>query len=350
MSAASGPNVAHFLCAALLLVSSWTSLRPAESGSAQSRFVDDANREVTLSSSVERVFAAGAPAEVLLHTLAPEKLVGRNRIPEGDAVEFFPSPYRTPVLIRRLPSANDPAGDAEFRALKPDLYVDYGTVDQDYVAVVDAVQKRTGTAGVILDGGLERIPATYRRLGKALGVQNRGEHLAAATEHILNRYRNSLRANGATPRVYLACSSDVVIPCYSDERGGEVLEWLGGSNVAGASRSAPMRPLTVDEIRKFEPRFVVVHGGAQAVERLRSTPEWSAVPAIAEGRVLGWPNLPYSWGSRPPSVNRLIGLIWLSAVASGRSPNAVTNDIRGFFRDYYQVELTDAQLRTLLEG
>jgi iron complex transport system substrate-binding protein len=66
--------------------------------------------------------------------------------------------------------------------------------------------------------------------------------------------------------------------------------------------------------------------------------------------VLGWPNLPYSWGSRPPSVNRLIGLIWLSAVASGRSPNAVTNDIRGFFRDYYQVELTDAQLRTLLEG
>jgi hypothetical protein len=36
-----------------------------------------------------RVFAAGAPAEVLLYTLAPDKLVGRNRVPEGEGSNSF---------------------------------------------------------------------------------------------------------------------------------------------------------------------------------------------------------------------------------------------------------------------
>jgi iron complex transport system substrate-binding protein len=64
------------------------SLCLAASTSSQSRFVDDADRAVMLPPRVSRVFAAGAPAKVLLHTLAPEKLVGRNRVPEGAISEF----------------------------------------------------------------------------------------------------------------------------------------------------------------------------------------------------------------------------------------------------------------------
>ena len=138
----------------------------------QTRFTDDAQRTVDLPARVTRVFAAGAPAEVLLYTLAPDLLVGRNRLPEGDAVEFFPPAYRTPTLIRQLPEVDNPAADAELIALKPHLYVDYGTVNADYVASLDAVQKRTGVPGIILDGALTRVPAAYRRLGAALGVPN----------------------------------------------------------------------------------------------------------------------------------------------------------------------------------
>jgi iron complex transport system substrate-binding protein len=328
----------------VLAFSAW----PAVSALTQSRFVDDAGRAVTMQPRVTRVFAAAGPAEVLLHTLAPEMLVGRNRVPAGAALEFFPPAYRKPLLIRRLPELNDATGDAELRALQPDLYVDYGTVDKDYIAVVNAVQQRTGIPGIILDGALERIPETYRRLGTAMGVRERGEHLGASAQRILEKYRKSLSANGSAPRVYLACSGDVVVPCYSDERGGEVLAWLGGINVAGSSASAPMRPMTIAEIRTLDPDLLIVHGAAEGAARLRSNPEWKAVPAVAQGRVFGWPDLPYSWGSRPPSVNRLAGLIWLAAVASNRSPNAVSDDIRVFFEEFYHVRLTDTQLQTLL--
>ena len=54
--------------------------------------------------------AAGAPAEVMLYTLVPDLLVGRNRVPSGDALEFFPPAYRTPMLIRAASGSGQPCG------------------------------------------------------------------------------------------------------------------------------------------------------------------------------------------------------------------------------------------------
>lgn len=315
---------------------------------AQTAFVDDATRRVTMPPRVARVFAAGAPAEVLLYTLVPEMLVGRNRVPEGDALDFFPAPYRNPVFIRQLPEVDNPGADAELVALKPDVYVDYGTVQDDYVAAIEAVQRRTAVAGVILDGALSKIPATYRRLGAAVGVAERGNRLADAVDRLLATYRNTL-SRGTPVRVYLACSGDGFQPCLSDQPAGEQLQWLGGVNVAGTRASAPRRPLTIDEIAALSPDVIVLNGPAGAAARLRANPAWRAVRAVANGRVYEWPALPYSWGARPPSVNRLPGVAWLSYVASGRAFDAAfTDDIRGFYRDFYHLELTGAQLEKLL--
>ena len=316
---------------------------------AQSAFVDDAKRSVTIPTTVSRVFAAGAPAEVLLYTLAPEKLVGRNRLPEGDAVEFFPPAFRNPLFIRQLPEVDNPAADAEFIAARPELYVDYGTVHADYVAVLDAVRVRTGVPGMLLNGELARIPATYRKLGPALGVSQRGERLADAASRLMDKYRGAL-AKGRAVRVYLACSADGFQPCLADQSAGEQLAWLGGVNVAGTRESAPRRPLTIDEIRTMAPDVVVVSGGPGSAAKLRANPAWQSLSAVAAGRVHEWPGLPYGWGSRPPSVNRLPGIPWLAYVAAGQPfDDAFRADIREFYRTFYHLDLTDAQLQRLLQ-
>jgi iron complex transport system substrate-binding protein len=316
----------------------------------QTRFVDDAKREVQLPSRVDRVFAAGAPAEVLLYTLVPEMLAGRNRVPEGDAIEFFPPAYRSPVFIKQLPEVDNPAADAELLALKPDVYVDYGTVQEDYIAAVEAVQRRTRVPGVILDGALARIPETYRRLGSALGVPDRGQRLANAADRLLTTYRGMLTGSSST-RVYLACSADGFVPCLDDDSAGEQLRWLGGINVAGTRASSPRRPLTIDEIKALSPQVVVVTAGAGAAAKLRANAAWQSLDAVAAGRVHAYPALPYNWGPRPPSVNRLPGVAWLAYAVRGRAFDAEFDaDIRGFFKDFYHLDLTDAQLRKLLGG
>ena len=328
-------------CGVMVIVSSATAVM-------QTRFVDDARREVQLPARVSRVIAAGAPAEVLLYTLVPEMLVGRNRVPDGEAVEFFPPAYRTPVFIKQLPEVDNPSADAELLALKPDVYIDYGTVHEDYIAALNAVQQRTRVPGIILDGALTRIPETYRRLGAALGVATRGESRASVADRILTKYRGVLSAAPA-PRVYLACSADGFAPCLEDDSAGEPLKWLGGVNVAGTRATAPRRPLTIEEIKALAPRAIVVTGGPGVAARLRANPAWQSVEAVAAGRVYQYPGLPYSWGARPPSVNRLPGLMWLAYVVSGRTFDAEFDaDVRSFFKEFYHLELTDPQLRKLV--
>lgn len=312
----------------------------------QGSFVDDAGRAVMLPTRAARLFAAGAPAEVMLYTLAPDLLVGRNRVPAGDALEFFPPEYRTLTLIRELPSVDDPAGDRELVALKPDVYIDYGTVAADYIASVEAVQRRTRVPGLILNGALSRIPDMYRRLGTALGIADRGQRLGTAAERLLTKYRGALASSGTPVRVYIACTADGYVPCLSGDSGGEQLDWLGGVNVAGTRGTAPQRPLTIDEIKAMNPDLVIAGGPAA---RLRADAAWQTVPAVAAGRVYQWPSLPYSWGARPPSVNRLPGVIWLAAVARSRPfDTAFDSEVRAFFKDFYHLELTEPQLRKLL--
>jgi len=96
---------------------------------AQTVFKDDAGRSVVLPASVDRVFAAGAPAEILLYTLAPEKLAGRNHQPPAAALPFMPPEYRALRQVVNLPDRDDPKYDAELLALDVDVYVDYGTID-----------------------------------------------------------------------------------------------------------------------------------------------------------------------------------------------------------------------------
>src|SRR5215831_10494707 len=92
-------------------------MAPHHCAFAQVTFTDDAMRTVTLPKKITKTFAAGAPAEVLLYTIAPETMVGRNHLPSTTALEFMPSELRNPTPIAKLPRSQDASNDAELLAL-----------------------------------------------------------------------------------------------------------------------------------------------------------------------------------------------------------------------------------------
>jgi iron complex transport system substrate-binding protein len=311
---------------------------------AQTHVTDDAKRSVTLPAHVARVFAAGATAEVLLYTLVPDMLVGRNHMPTAAALELMPPALRSPTPIKNLPDRDDPRYDEELLALKPDVYIDYGTIDDDYVGSLEAISGRTKIPALILDGRLTNVPASYRKLGGALGVQDRSEKLAAEAQRVLDKYRNA----AAGVRVYLACSRDSLIPCVQGHAFGEAGELLGAVNTAGTTATAPKRPFTVQEVRLSKPDAIVVASQLSA-DIMRNDPEWHEVGAVASGRVYSPPDQPFGWGPRPPSVNRLFGVIWMAYVLRAKPfDDAFFADVTSAFETFYHFTPTRAQLDKLV--
>ena len=67
----------------------------AVAGAADARSVtDSAGRTVTIPETVQRVYAAGPPAAVLLYVLAPDRLIGWPRALSREDERYLPEAYR----------------------------------------------------------------------------------------------------------------------------------------------------------------------------------------------------------------------------------------------------------------
>jgi iron complex transport system substrate-binding protein len=55
---------------------------------------------------------------------------------------------------------------------RPDLILDYRTINPTYVSLADRIQKQIGVPYLLFDGSFEQIPAIYKSAGAALGVES----------------------------------------------------------------------------------------------------------------------------------------------------------------------------------
>lgn len=341
----------HLLMTKRVAIAVITSLAIANVHAENVTITDDAGRSATLQAPIERVFAAGFPAEILVYTLAPERLVGRNHPPSAAAREFVPEQLRDPIVIHTLPARDSAAQDAEFLQSKPQLFLDYGELDEDYLAAVTAVSTRTGVPALTFDARLERVPQVYRTLGKLLGVADRGELLARESERLLERYAGpAARTAGKPGSVYFECSDDRQMPCLSNEIAGEVIAMAGGRNVADTIPAAGERPLSIAEVAAADPD-VIVAANATISGRILNSDDWRQVRAVREGKVFTLPAQPFSWSNRPPSVNRLPSLLWAWYVVRQQAfDERFFEDLTSFYQNFYHVRPSRDALRSLVSS
>ena len=145
---------------------------------AQARTItDSAGRKVEVPDKIERVFAAGPPASILLYMLAPEKMTGWPNPPTPEERPYIAPQYRDLPALGRLTGRGGTANLEVVLKTKPDLILDFGSVRDTYVSLADNVQEQTKIPYVLIDGRFEATPAALRLLGDILGLTTRGESL-----------------------------------------------------------------------------------------------------------------------------------------------------------------------------
>jgi iron complex transport system substrate-binding protein len=270
---------------------------------------------------------------VLLEAVAPDLMLGWPGFVSDPARAILDPGAAHQKQIPRLTGRDDVSD--KIRALGPDLILDYGTVSPRYADLAQATQLKTGIPTLLLDGALDKIPATARLLGHILNRAERGEEVARFAQALL-----ALPLPADHPRVVYARGPDGLTVAAPGADVTDVFTRLGWTVLAPDGQGT-FRATTVEAIRALDPDILVFADPAMA--GAVNDEAWRPVRAVQQGHVFIAPHLPFGWVEEPPSVNRLIGLAWLS----GRDPltlAALSNAI------LYGHTLTAAELDTVLAG
>jgi iron complex transport system substrate-binding protein len=312
---------------------------------------DDGDRSITIPDKVDRVFAAGPPASIMLYTFAPELLLGWTRKPEPAQCELLGTGACDKPEVGRLTGRGNTTNLEVLLKLKPDLIVDVGTINETYVSLANRVQQQTGIPYALLDGSFAAIAATYRKLGELTHRQSQAEtfaHYAETTVATIKGRVDNIPQN-QRPRAYYARGPRGLQTGLGGSINVETIEFLGAHNVAGERRGG-MATVSLEQVLAWNPDVIITIEPAFAAS-VRSDPSWAPIKAVRTGKIYLSPTLPFGWVDFPPSVNRLIGLWWL---AKALYPDQFPEDLRPITRDFYQrfyhMTPTDAQIDRVLAG
>ena len=314
---------------------------------------DSAGRRVEVPARVTRVFAAGPPASILVFTLAPDTLLGWPSAFRPAERPFVPARYADLPTVGRLAGRSGTANVESVLAMRPDLILDYGAVGPTYVSLADRVQQQTGIPYLLFDGSLDALPRTLETVGALLGVPDRGRELARYAARVLAEVdgRVARVPPARRPRVYYARGPRGLETGLKGSINVESLERLGARNVAAAAGEGPgLAAVSLEQVLAWDPEVIVTLDPA-AAQTITTDPAWQAVQAVRGGRVHVAPSLPFGWIDFPPSVNRLIGLVWLGGVLyPDLFPADLRREARAFYGLFYHQTPDDRLLDALFAG
>jgi len=311
---------------------------------------DSAGRKVEVPDRVGKVFAAGPPASILLYMLAPEAMTGWPDPPRAEERPYIAPPYRDLPALGRLTGRGGTANLEVVLKTKPDLILDFGSVKDTYVSLADNVQAQTGLPYILIDGRFEATPKALRVLGNVLGLEERGEKLAAYVEKTFAGIDAVLAATppDKRPRVYLARGPDGLETGVVGSINTEIIERAGGRNVMAAAGQSGLVRASMEQVIVADPEIILTWD-RNFFERVKTDPLWAGIRAVREKGVYLAPTAPFGWIDRPPSLNRVIGLKWLAGLFH---PDRLGHDLRAttraFYRLFYHVSPSDAELDTLI--
>ena len=319
----------------------------------ETRVVSDAaGRKVALPRRIERIYAAGPPASILVFAVAPDKLIGWTSAWREAEKPFIAKKYADLPTLGRLTGRGNTANVEVVLGAKPDVILDYGTVNATFSSLADRVQQQTGIPYLLLDGDFDRMVEAIAQVGRVAGEEKRAESLARyAQETVADIARRVGKVPAERrPRIYYGRGPQGLTTGLAGSINVEWIEQLGATNVAAEMGRGGLVQVSVEQVLRWNPD-VVVTIDPNFYALAPNHPLWRELPAVKARRLYLAPNVPFGWIDFPPSINRLIGLRWLARILYPQSfPEDLRPIVRDFYTRCYHQAPSEAQLDQLLRS
>ena len=303
-------------------------------------YTDSAGRPVELGEKVERVAVTGAMAQMLVFAIAPDRMVGLATRWDDSAGGLLEDKYLELPLLGQLYGGKGDLNLEQLLLADPDLVIDVGEPKEGIREDMDDLQARTGIPFVHIDLSAQDMGNAFIELGTLLGLEDEGGKLAAHCQRVYGLCAG-LAASSERPRaVYLLGDKGLNTLARGSYHAGLLdVMFENAAVLPDPSGKGTGDPIDLEMLYRWDPEVILF--APSVYEEVGELAEWQPLSAIRAGRYYRAPIGPYNWMGQPPSVQRLMGMLWMGEVLyPGQEAYDLYEEIAAFFRLFWHCELS----------
>jgi len=217
-------------------------------------------------------------------------------------------------------------------------------------AGVPVVRVLTGRAGV------EELKQEFLMLGQVFGREERAERLVAYWNETLARIEAKLAdiPESERKRVYYMMSTPLKTEGLG-AWGNDMIHAAGGINVAGGIDQKVIRggyEISAEELVRWDPDVIYVQSSmkdySSPAGAFVANPQFETIQAVRDGAVYPCPVGTFWWDR--PAPESPLGILWLAQkLYPDRFADVdLADETTKFFREFYDYDLTDEEVESIL--
>ncbi len=311
-------------------------------------FVDDLGREVGLPSEIRRIAPSGSNAQVIVFQLAPEKLVGLASKLGQEEKGIYPGYTHDLPAFGTLYGKKANLNKETLILADPDVVIDVGDIKgsvEQMAGELDDVSKDVGVPVIFIEANMDNYPEVFRKLGKLLGFEERGEQLARYYEDAVAEIEKY--STGKKPTVYITSSNDGLEAIIAGKSHAQCAEKAGAEVVVTSSLANSNGSISLETLYQLDPEYIFAYT-EEGYRTIMTGSDWAGLRAVSNGNVYLVPSMPHGFIDSPVCSNRIIGLWYLASIFYPQAGIDIVERTREFYRLFYRADITEPQARAIL--
>ncbi len=313
-------------------------------------FTDSVGRTVELPADLEKVAVSGPLAQIVLFALCPDKLAGIAAKWDETAATYLDEKYYGLPVLGQLYGGKGELNLETLLNSGAQAVIDVGEPKKTVVEDLDALQQQTGIPFVHITATTAAMGDAYRKLGELLDMPEEAESLAAYCDRVYARTVEISESVEKKNLLYITGDQGLNVIAQGSYH-GEIIDLLGNNLavVESPSSKGTGNEVDMEQILLWDPD-VILFAPDSIYADVANRPEWQTVTAIRSGTYYEVPFGPYNWMGFPPSVQRYLGMLWMSELLY---PETAQLDLFAAVQEYYGLfyhcELTREQYDALVQ-
>lgn len=314
-------------------------------------FTDSLGREVEVPAEPERIAVTGTMAQKVVFALCPDKLVGLADNWGASAEEYIEKKYLDLPVLGQLFGGKGELNLETLLASGAQLVIDIGQAGKGTADELDALQAQTQIPFVHISMRTETMGETFRLLGDLLGLPEAAQRLASYCETTYARIAELAQSAEKVRLLYLTGTEGLNVIAAGSYH-AEVIDLLADNLavVNEPSSKGTGNEVDAEQLLAWDPEVLLLAPDG-IYDRLAEDPVLQNLTAVRNGNYFEVPQGPDNWMGFPPSVQRLLGMLWMGRLLY---PEAAEYDlyeeVSTFYDLFYHCALTQKQYNVLVEN